>query len=269
MDSLIPRFNSGLEMVYGFNMVAERVVDEGTLGEINMMADPAMPFDPAESERRVKELIGDTVNKAFEVLRTEAKTDVLTLNAKFDSVKAAQDINDGLLKNVVNEQSSFVNVEFAGVKATFTQAEANLQTMSDAINVLTAEVNLLKATAGHPPGLSAKRDDAHPKSIMEQKVVQNIDKLTNSPADYYIWSLRFKNAMSQVNPKYKELLESTEKLRVQIPTYEYWDVQINKGLSAAIGSEEETAKLKKDLYTVLVEKCTNGQVMQFANDEED
>ena len=175
MDSLItsiPSNNSVPESTYGFNMVAERCVYEGTLGEINMMADPAMPFDAAESERRVKELIGETVNKAFEALRTEMKNDLMTLNTKFDTVKAAQDLNDGLLKSVVTDQSTFVNVEFAGVKATFTQVEATVQTISDAMNVTTAEINLLKATAGHPPGFTAA-DTKQPRSIMEQMVVQH------------------------------------------------------------------------------------------------
>ena len=62
-------------------------VDDG----INMIAaDPATPFDPVESERRVKELIGETVNKAFEALRSELKAEMLQLNAKFDTVKAAK-----------------------------------------------------------------------------------------------------------------------------------------------------------------------------------
>ena len=36
-----------------------------------------------------------------------------------------------------------------------------------------------------------------------------------------------------------------------------------------MGSEEDATTLKKDLYTVLVEKCTNNQVIQFANEAED
>ena len=50
MDSLItsiPSNNVVPESTYGFNMVAERCVYEGTLGEINMMADPAMTLGEA------------------------------------------------------------------------------------------------------------------------------------------------------------------------------------------------------------------------------
>ena len=60
------------------------------------------PFDPIESERMVKELIGETVNKAFDALRTEIKADVLQLNAKFETVKAALDLNDGQVKSVMS-----------------------------------------------------------------------------------------------------------------------------------------------------------------------
>ena len=107
----------------------------GTLGEINMLAgDPAAPFDPVESERKVKELIAENVNKAFEALRVEFRTDMLTLNAKFDSVKAAQDINDGVIKDVVNRQA--LDVEFSGVKVTFDKAEALIKTMSATLQQL-------------------------------------------------------------------------------------------------------------------------------------
>ena len=271
MTTLIPTQNMLQDPTYDSNMVAERTVSVGTLGEINMMADPALPFDPVESERKIKELIGEQVNKAFEALRKEYQTDLLALNAKFDTVKAAQDINDGVVKDVVSEQSQFVNVEFAGVKATFNQADDMVKAMNVTIQQLNTEINMLKATSiPTPPGMSMSADvTMRDKSVMEYKVVQNIEKLSSAPGDFIIWNLRFKNAMSQVNGKYKELLESTEKLRVQIPTYEYWEVQVNPGLEQAIGSVAETTKLKRDLYTVLVEKCNNNQVIGFANDEED
>ena len=271
MTTLITNQNMLQNPTYDSNMVAERTVSVGTLGEINMMADPSLPFDPVESERRVKQLIGEQVNKAFEALRIEYQTDLLALNAKFDTVKAAQDINDGVVKDVVSEQSQFVNVEFAGVKATFNQADDMVKAMNVTIQQLNTEINMLKATSiPTPPGIPSSADvTMKDKSVMEYKVVQNIEKLSSAPGDFIIWNLRFKNAMSQVNGKYKELLESTEKLRVQIPTYEYWEVQVNPGLELAIGSVAETTKLKRDLYTVLVEKCNNNQVIGFANDEED
>jgi len=274
---------------YDINMVAELVnnttgsaqaarsteAEIGSLGDINMMtADPAAPFDPIESERKIKELIGDTVNKAFDALRNELKADVLQLNTKFDTVKAAQDLNDGQVKGVVSDQSDFVNNEFAGVKNTFTQVEANVLNISAMMQQLTSEVNALKTVhltgvAINPPGLVTTAPEARIKNVMEYKVVQNLEKLTNDPADYFIWNLRFKNAMSQVNAKYKELLDSAEKLRVQIPTYEHWESNVLPGLISAVGSSDETQQLAKELYTVLVEKCTNTQVIQFANDEED
>jgi len=275
MSALIPKTNALFDPTSEINMVAEPSVMIGTLGEINMMGagpDPAAPFDPVESERKVKELIAENVNKAFEALRAEFRTDMLTLNAKFDTVKAAQDINDGVIKDVVNRQAQFLDVEFAGVKVTFDKAEALIKTMNATLQQLTAEVNIIKASGVTvPPGFNTTTRDSpmKPRSIMEHKVIQNVDKLTSSPGDYFIWSLRFKNAMSQVDVRYKELLESAEKLRVQIPTYEYWEAHINHGLVTAVGSEEEATTLKKDLYTVLVEKCTNTQVIQFANEAED
>ena len=71
------------------NMVAERSISAGTLGEINMIAagvDPNPPFDPVESERKIKVLVSDQVNAAFEALRDELKGDMPTLNVKFDTV---------------------------------------------------------------------------------------------------------------------------------------------------------------------------------------
>ena len=102
MSSLSPYANMLSETTSGFDMVAELVnestgsatiqsteinrqddtmnpeINFGTLGEINMLAaEAAAPFDPIESERKVKELIGETVNKAFDALRAEFKADVL------------------------------------------------------------------------------------------------------------------------------------------------------------------------------------------------
>ena len=60
-----------------------------------------MPFDPIESKRKIKQLIGEQLNKAFEALRAEYKSDVLTLNAKFDTVKAGQDITTAWSKTLL------------------------------------------------------------------------------------------------------------------------------------------------------------------------
>ena len=195
MTTLIPTQNMLQDPTYDSNMVAERTVSVGTLGEINMMADPSLPFDPVESERRVKQLIGEQVNKAFEALRIEYQTDLLALNAKFDTVKAAQDINDGVVKDVVSEQSQFVNVEFAGVKATFNQADDMVKAMNVTIQQLNTEINMLKATSiPTPPGISTRADvTMKDKSVMEYKVVQNIEKLSSSLGDFIIWTLRIKN----------------------------------------------------------------------------
>ena len=34
-------------------------------------------------------------------------------------------------------------------------------------------------------------------------------------------------------------------------------------------TEDEMSKIKRDLYTVLVEKCTSTQILNFSNDERD
>ena len=52
-------------------------------------ADPIPPFDPVESERKIKELVSDQVKNAFEVLRNELKGDMLTLNVKFDTISSS------------------------------------------------------------------------------------------------------------------------------------------------------------------------------------
>ena len=102
MKSLCPNLNMLTNKTYDINMVAELVntttssanvprsteAEIGSLGEINMMtADPAAPFDPIESERKIKELIGDTVNKAFDALRNELKADVLQLTPSLTQSK--------------------------------------------------------------------------------------------------------------------------------------------------------------------------------------
>ena len=236
-------------------------VDDG----INMIAaDPATPFDPVESERRVKELIAETVNKAFEALRSEIKAEMIQLSAKFDTVKAAQDLNDDYVKQTVD--------------GNITKIWETINTLTDGITQMSTKMSLIDAAVtGSPPGINLNggitnslNGTLNLKSIMENKSVQNLEKLTSSPGDWTIWQLRLKNALSQVDEMYEYIIDTTETITRPISSYATWEYLIAPNIATGCGkTEEEINKLKRDMYTVLVDKCTSSQVLAFENDARD
>ena len=83
-----------------------------------------------------------------------------------------------------------------------------------------------------------------------------------------IWQLRLKNAPTQVDDVYEYIIDATETITRPISSFENW----NYAPSIAAGCSKtdlEINKLKRELYTVLVDKCTSSQVLAFENDEKD
>ena len=108
------------------------------------------------------------------------------------------------------------------------------------------------------------------KGIMEHKVVANLEKLTDNPGDFTIWALRLKNALDQVNVSYGKLLKGIELIPETVVTYEQWRVNYHQALITTSGlTPEAFTKIAQDLYVLMVDKCTNNQVIAFENDDQD
>ena len=213
--------------------------------------------------------MNEQVTAAIQDLRNEIQGELLQMNNKFDAVKIAQDANDGQLKSIVNQHADFINGEFANVKTIFALAEDRVKAHDTLLQQITAEVNSLRTTPG--TGINTGPSDGGVKirAVMEYKAIQSLEKLTNDPGAFVMWNMRFKNAVVQVNPKYKELLAMSEQFQHAVPTYEYWKLKVFPGIVSIVQNETETLTLSHDLYTVLVDKCTDSQIMRFANEDDD
>ena len=105
---------------------------------------------------------------------------------------------------------------------------------------------------------------------MEFKGISNLEKLSSDPKDFNVWCLRLKNNLKLVNPLYISLLELIERLPGSIVTYEQWARQFGDGLKVHSGIDDAAfTRLMNDLYTVMVEKCSDSQVLMFENEEQD
>ena len=279
--------------------------DLNCLGEINMVGAADMPpglsATPDEVERRIKQEISNKVAEAVISLRAEftdglqqmaaitvnplrgevqaavqqINTDGVGLNLKVDQIKAAQDANDGNVKSEVASHFSVVNAQLLELKGHSDQmwnqlqgSEAQFKALADAVNLLHSASITGDTTAGGGDGGGRPHSF---KGLMDSKVISNLEKLTNEVGDFSIWMLRLKNALDQANPSYRKVLELIEKIPDVIVTFEHWEsVGYDAGLAGRTDlTEVAYRKLSRDLYVLLVDKCTNNQVMSFANDNQD
>ena len=269
IDSLLYSNRHLPESRYTTFMVAEHAfndprADDKFIGDL-MPVD----FDPMDVERRIKAEIVNTFAESQAQVKLEMMTsidglngkltgDMAALNAKVDAIKAAQDVNDDYVKQTV---------------------EGNISKIWEALNFITdgikqMTVKIASIENNSPPGLNTAgginapaTTTGHVKSIMENKAIQNLEKLTNAPSDWMIWQLRLKNALTQVDEIYEYIIDASETIIRPISTFENWNWLIAPNIAAGCGkTQTEINKLKRDLYSVLVDKCTSTQVLAFEND---
>ena len=111
------------------------------------------------------------------------------INAKFDNIKAAQDINDGYIKNEVDKHYTFMRnqVEIQGTM---------LVGITDKfVDINQALVNL----QNRPINGNGGGSNNQPRSIMEYKAICNIERLTNETQGFHMWTLRLKNLMDSAS----------------------------------------------------------------------
>ena len=98
---------------------------------------------------------------------------------------------------------------------------------------------------------------------MEFKGISNLEKMSNDPKDFNVWCLRLKNNLTLVNPLYVSLLEVIVRLPGSVVTYEQWAGKFGEALKTHSSLDDAAFnRLKTDLYTVMVEKCSDSQVLQ-------
>jgi len=97
-----------------------------------------------------------------------------------------------------------------------------------------------------------------------------MEKLSNDAKDFSIWTFRLTNTVKQINPVYATLLELIRRLPSAVVPYDGWCANYANALREHSQTEESMCtRMSSDLYTSLVDKCTNGQVMMVEKDELD
>ena len=97
-----------------------------------------------------------------------------------------------------------------------------------------------------------------------------MENITTDSTDLGIWSLRLKSKLKQINPAYATLLDFVERLPAAVVTYDGWLLNYAGAFREQSQMEESMlTRMSADLYTLLVDKYTNVQVMMFENGELD
>ena len=228
-------------------------------------------FDSLEAERRINEESVNTLDEAqkqsklemttgVDVSNTKILFELAAINAKFDTIKLVQDINDERSKKKVDGNITKVLEMLSIITEGINQMDSKISTIEAAV----------KSTVPGIVAINRTNTKEKMKSIMEFKAVQNLEKLTSESSDWVNWQLRLKNALTQVDGIYEYIVESIETITRPISSFEDWKQFIAPRISVGCGKTElEVDKLKRELYTVLTDKCTSSQVSAFKNDEKD
>jgi len=266
--------NRHLTSYYDTFMVAEHAfIDPRNEESDTRYIGDIMPveFDPLEVERRIKVEIASALADSqssvkmemtanIEALNTKLSLEMKSLKSKVDAIKSEQDINDAYVKQTI--------------EGNITKVLEMLSNMANNIKQTDTKVTMIENATrkSSPRHIETNGDNGNEKikKIMEFKTVQNLEKSTDVSSDWMIWQLRLKNALTQVDDLYEYIINLAETITRPISSFENWREVISPQIAIRCGKTElEINKIKKELYTVLVDKCTSSQVLAFENDEKD
>ena len=108
------------------------------------------------------------------------------------------------------------------------------------------------------------------KSIMEHRVISNIEKMTNDSTGFQMWKLRLKNALNQVDANYNKAFSIIDDFADNTMSYQEWSRDHALTIKQTMAhNPSQYDKLMQDLYVLLVDKCTDSQVASYENDRGD
>ena len=82
-----------------------------------------------------------------------------------------------------------------------------------------------------------------------------------------MWTLRLKNALKQVDGNYNTALIALDNMTENIMSHYDWNFKYGSAIQESMKwNPGQYEKLMHDLYVLLVDKCTDGQVASFEND---
>ena len=119
---------------------------------------------------------------------------------------------------------------------------------------------------------SSVTSDTRPyKGITEFKAISALDKQTGDKKQYSPWLEKFKNALDQVDGHYRMTLDVLEKnMDLSKPDkMEEWEKNIREKLGSLMIPEDKMVKIRRDIYTVLIDKVSGDMAVDVQNDERD
>ena len=147
---------------------------------------------------------------------------------------------------------------------TLVQAAEGHQNLVNALKSVASTVSEVKSNMN---GGGSSGNESTWKSIMEHRVISNIEEMTNDSTGFQMWKLRLKNALNQVDGQYNFVFSIIDKDTENIMSYHQWSQSKQEELKVKMGNYPgQYDKLMQDLYVLLVDKCTDGQVTSFEND---
>ena len=108
------------------------------------------------------------------------------------------------------------------------------------------------------------------KNIMDFKAITNFEKLTNDATSYSIWVLRLKTAFKIVGGNSGEVnrivgnLEKATVIHVSRKKDQFQEV-----IRSSICDTAQINKMSTEFYTVLIDRCTDNQMITFENEAAD
>jgi hypothetical protein len=114
-------------------------------------------------------------------------------------------------------------------------------------------------------------EDRPKKSIMDHRAISGMDKQSGDKKQYGLWLEKFKNALDQVGPNFRPVLNTLEKSMdlLQPGKLEEWEINIKKKLGILGISEDNMDRLRKDVYVVLIDKVNGEMALDITNTDRD
>jgi len=241
-------------------------------------------LDPSEAERRIKleivKIFAESQNQvrmemmtSIDALNAKLSSDLAecahSLNAKIDAVKTEQAINGDYVSRILDGNIANLSDEMATIWETLSKTTEmatiweKLSKTTEGIEMRTSNMEELFKNLGNKHTMQVNTQ--MPQKMLEFTAIQNLEKYDSEG-----WLSKLKNALMQVDEGYEHTINATENMLQKMPSLKSWH-QFGKQQLAnkCMKTDCEMDKSKQELYSVLIDKCTEAQVREFENNEND
>ena len=252
----------------------------------NQLAKEMMASIDALNEKLSSEC--NELSKALAESQVKLAESTHSLNAKVDAVKSAQiarAVQDDHVSRTIDGNVANLSDDMAKVwKALATEADTRQENINDMRNSIISTITEHKLSHSE---IKSKADGVllfsiqTPQNVLESTSIQNLEKTKDESMQWFApisdtfgfndparagWMSKLKIALMRIDEDYESIMNSTEKVLKGL-SIDGWKLFIKNITIACAKTEDEMDKLKRDLYSVLIDKCTESQTRAFENDE--